>query len=287
MAEAMNAGHHARKWTLVATQQAGHVVGAYSRKEIDRIEMARALPLSEVEAVMKHKTAFVSTALLAVLTLGSATAFADDQGRRGHQGGQREGSARPHGNPSDNRAVPRAHAAPRVDHVAPRGVRPYAGRPYVGHVYGARPYGGRPYLARPYYHPYRVAPYYSGAYFFRPHTRMSFGIFLGYPVPYFAYPYPVPVYGYEAPPAPVVMGPTSTQYGGVSLEITPADASVYVDGDYAGLAGDFDGTRQPLTMTDGRHHLEIDAPGYQPWTFDVDVNPGQVVPYRGDLQPVQ
>jgi hypothetical protein len=109
---------------------------------------------------------------------------------------------------------------------------------------------------------------------------------LGYPVPFYAYPYPVPVYGYAAPSAPVIIGPGSVRYGGVSLEISPRDASVYVDGNYAGRIQDFDGTRQPLTLTAGRHHVLVDAPGYQPWGFDVDVVPGQVLPYRGDLQPL-
>ena len=48
---------------------------------------------------------------------------------------------------------------------------------------------------------------------------------------------------------------------------------------------DFDGTTQPLTLTAGH------APdrgrrrtGYEPMTFDVGIQAGQVIPYRGDLQ---
>jgi hypothetical protein len=105
-------------------------------------------------------------------------------------------------------------------------------------------------------------------------------------VPYtYAYPYPVPVYGYGRPAAPVIVGPSSPYYGGISLEITPADAEVYVDGSYAGLVQDFDGTQQPLTVTAGSHRLEVRAPGYEPLALDVNVNPGEVVPYRGDLLP--
>jgi hypothetical protein len=157
-------------------------------------------------------------------------------------------------------------------------VRPYA-RPYVRPYY--QPYYQPSY--HPYYRPYAVAPYYSTIYPFRPRTRLSFGIFLGYPVPYYSYPYPVPVYGYAAPGAPVVVGPNSGQYGGVSLELSPADARVFVDGNYAGVVGDFNGTRQPLTLSVGRHHIDIDADGYQPWSFDVNIVPGQILPYRGDL----
>jgi len=36
----------------------------------------------------------------------------------------------------------------------------------------------------------------------------------------------------------------------------------------------------------GRHRVELSAPGYEPLSFDVDVVPGQLVPYRGDMQPM-
>lgn len=121
---------------------------------------------------------------------------------------------------------------------------------------------------------------------FRPRWSIGFGLFVGYPVAYsYYYPYPVPVYGYGAPAAPVYIQPGTTAYGGVSLEVNPPDAAVYVDGSYAGTVADFDGSREPLTLVYGRHHIDISAPGYQPWSFDVDVLPGQVIPYRGDLQP--
>jgi hypothetical protein len=111
-------------------------------------------------------------------------------------------------------------------------------------------------------------------------------LYIGYPVPYaWSFPYAVPVYGYPAPGGPVAVGPGTAVYGGVSLEINPPDAAVYVDGAYAGQVADFDGTRQPLTLVEGRHQIEISADGYQPMVFDVDVVAGQVIPYRGDLQP--
>jgi hypothetical protein len=121
---------------------------------------------------------------------------------------------------------------------------------------------------------------------FRPRLSIGFGIFAGYPVPYtYSYPYPIAVYGYRAPVAPVVVGPGSPYYGGVALEITPIDGEVFVDGSYAGYVGDFDGTRQPLTLTAGTHRVEVQAPGYEPLVVDVMVQPGQVIPYRGDLRP--
>ena len=115
---------------------------------------------------------------------------------------------------------------------------------------------------------------------------IGFGIFAGYPVPYaYTYPYPVYVYGYGAPRERVVITPGSNYYGGLALEMTPYDADVFVDGQYAGRVEDFDGYEQPLNLTPGRHSIEVQAQGYQPLVFDVDVQPGQVIPYRGDLRP--
>jgi hypothetical protein len=139
---------------------------------------------------------------------------------------------------------------------------------------------------------YRYRPRYFGynvyrPYVFRPQYRLGLGVFIGYPVPYsYSYAYPVPVYGYRAPIAPVFVGPGSTLYGGIALDIWPDDAAVYVDGVYAGIVRDFDGTRQPLTLLAGTHRLEITGrAGYAPLVFDVTVEPGQVIPYQGELRP--
>ena len=72
--------------------------------------------------------------------------------------------------------------------------------------------------------------------------------------------------------------------GGISFEITPDAAAVFVDGTYVGTAGTFGPSSQPLGLTTGRHHVEIRASGYRSMTFDADVTPGQVIPYQGTLQ---
>jgi len=148
---------------------------------------------------------------------------------------------------------------------------------YYGH--DSRYYNYAPRYYAP--HAYIVRPY-----VFRPHLSIGFGIFAGYPVPYaWSYSAPVYVYGYRAPRAPVYIAPGAPLYGGVALEISPYDADVYVDGNYAGKVSDFDGTVQPLTVVPGTHRVEVQAPGYAPLIFDVTVQGGQVVPYRGDLRP--
>jgi hypothetical protein len=161
--------------------------------------------------------------------------------------------------------VPRA--IPRSEVIAPRGAYAPRYQPRYEPRYG--------YGVRGYYRPY----------VYRPRFSIGFGIFAGYPVPWaYSFPYPVEVYGYAAPRGPVMVTPGSNAYGGVALEITPDDAAVYVDGTYAGLVRDFDGSTQPLTLTGGTHRIDIEAQGFAPLSFDVGVQPGQVIPYRGDLQ---
>jgi hypothetical protein len=246
-----------------------------------------------------------STAALTALLMSVPVLAADQERRAPHREGNSrsahaQSAPRVEGRASE-RSAPRSAMAPQV--VRPEVVRPEVARPNVvrpGVVapapYVAHPYVARPYVARPYYaprshyapYPYYARPYYTGPYGFRPHFTIGFGIYVGYPIPYtYAYPYPVPVYGYAAPSAPVIVGPNSTQYGGVALEITPGDATVYVDGGYAGLVHDFDGTERTLTLTTGHHRVEISAPGFEPMMFEVDTVPGQIIPYRGDLQPIR
>jgi hypothetical protein len=168
----------------------------------------------------------------------------------------------------DDRRNEVGRAVPRREVIVPRG-NVYAPR------YAPR-YSPRYNTPRSYYRPY----------VFRPRFSIGFGIYSGYPVPYtYSYPYPVEVYGSGAPRSEVVITPGTTAYGGVALEITPADADVWVDGEYAGKVQDFDGTTQPLTLTPGTHRVEVQAPGYEPMTVDVGIQAGQVIPYRGDLRP--
>lgn len=75
--------------------------------------------------------------------------------------------------------------------------------------------------------------------------------------------------------------------GDLRLEVTPKDAQVYVDGFYAGIVDDFGGDKQRLNLAPGPYHIELQAPGYKALGFDVNVESGQTVNYRGDLTPVK
>lgn len=150
---------------------------------------------------------------------------------------------------------------------------------------------------------------------FRPRFNVGSGVLVGYPVIYpYAYPYDPfsPTSGYSpysaAPPAPntysnvdslpatssIVTGASSlpgaisceasAPCGGVSFDIRPASAQVYVDGTFAGLIEDFDGASEPLLLAPGTHYVEIRLAGYRTATFDVTITPGEITPYQGTLE---
>lgn len=144
---------------------------------------------------------------------------------------------------------------------------------------------------------------------FKPRYVAGGAIVAGYPVPYpYAY---LPQYGFTISSGGVYLPPVeshgggygaggvsagATTYfpgissetgssGGLSFEVSPAAAEVYVDGAYVGTVQDFWADREPLMVVPGRHWVELRAPGYRTVGFEVAIPAGQVVPYQGDLQP--
>lgn len=89
------------------------------------------------------------------------------------------------------------------------------------------------------------------------------------------------VYGYVAPGAYGVR----RYYGEVRLQVRPRHAQVYVDGYYAGIVDNFDGVFQRLTLEVGEHEIEIAAPGFEPQSYRIYVDPSRTVDVHGDLYP--
>jgi len=166
--------------------------------------------------------------------------------------------------------------------------------------YYARPYHSRAYVRPPHYAPYR--PYYFGHsyYSFRPYWNIGFGLWVGYSVPYpygyFYAGYAPRVYGtyysttnyYSGSDyygiEPYMARPAVSVYGGVSFDIQPSDADLFIDGEYVGTVGTFSPTGEPLTLTPGEHRIAIQRNGYRPMEWDVTIEPGQVIPYRGVME---
>jgi hypothetical protein len=89
----------------------------------------------------------------------------------------------------------------------------------------------------------------------------------------------------DYPPAGTVgVQPGAEASGGVSFQIDPTTAVVYVDGSAVGTVASFGPTSQPLALAPGRHHIEVRAPGYRTMAFDTDTVAGQVIPYQGTMQ---
>ena len=196
-----------------------------------------------------------------------------DRGDNPQSGGAVQRGDRPRGdNPATGRAVPRDTRA------APAPARPQDRRSggYNGN-------GGRNiYVAPPaynyYYYPRRYYPYGYGA----------FGLGYFYYDPYTWYP--PSYYGYDSGYGGGYYGGYSGGYfdvGEIRLSVSPRFADVYVDGYYAGRVDDYDGVFQALKLESGAYHIQIVAPGYSTLDFDVRINPGQKITYRGDLRPLR
>ena len=117
-----------------------------------------------------------------------------------------------------------------------------------------------------YYYPRLYYPYGYGA----------FGLGYYYYDPYAWYPgywsYPFTGYGYGNPT------------GELRLKVKPKEAEVFVDGYYAGTVNEFDGFAQGLRLEEGPYTIEIRAPGYEPLSINVRIQPGRKINYEGVLQ---
>jgi hypothetical protein len=194
---------------------------------------------------MKHsKILFVIVATVVCAMVSATDAAAQRRGGGGH--------------PSAGSAAPRGGGISRGTVVGPR-------------------IGGRGVIVG--------APYRS---FYRPYYRpgISFGFYAGYPFyPWGYYPYGYygyygygyPWYGYPGYVAPGYAYSRGAYGGGIRIQDAPKDAQVFVDGSYAGIVDDFDGSFQHLDVAPGPHEIEVRIPGQAPRNYDVNVTPGQTL----------
>jgi PEGA domain len=126
-----------------------------------------------------------------------------------------------------------------------------------GHVgVGVGGYYGRPY---PYYYPYYASPFWYGYPWF------------GFSYPFGPYPYAYPYYSYES---------------SIRLEVKPKEAEVYVDGYYAGIVDDFDGTFQRLHVLRGQHELTLYREGFKSIHQNVYLAAGSTFKVKTNLEPL-
>src|SRR6185436_10938111 len=208
----------------------------------------------------------VTVLLVSVVCLGLA-ADADAQSRGGRSGS---------GGPAVGRAAPRSSGGARTGTVYRGGSygRSYNnGGRYYGNNNGGRYYGngGRYYGSHgaplhSYYYPYYG---YGYGYGYRP--GFSIGFSFGYPYaygyPYYGYRYGYPYYGYPYGaygysyggyyPAGYGYVGGGSAYGSIRIQGAVRNAEVYVDGSYAGIVDDFDGSFQRLDLEAGAHSIEV------------------------------
>jgi hypothetical protein len=180
----------------------------------------------------------------------------------------------------------------RYSSVAPaRFYRPYyAFRPRLSLGFGL--WAGYPFAYSsayydPFYNPYGYSSYGYPAYSYPAPGYSPYPPASSYPPPN----YPGSDYSSQAyaqdqggPQGAVGVQPSQADTGGLSFEITPSTAQLFVDGSPMGTVGQFTPTTQPLGLPAGRHQIEVRAPGYRTMAFDVDIVAGQVIPYQGALE---
>src|SRR6185369_365574 len=185
----------------------------------------------------------------------------EDQQRRDRDGGRDRGD-----NPAVGRAVPRdSRPAPPPTSNAGRNEPRYRS----GGVYVRPPRYNYYYYPRRYY-PYGYGAFGLGYFYYDPYTW--------YPPSYYSGYYDNGVGGYYG-------GGGYYDEGELRLSVSPRFADVYVDGYFAGRVDDFDGIFQALKLEGGPHHLQIVAQGFTPLDFDVRIEPGRKITYRGALVP--
>jgi hypothetical protein len=140
--------------------------------------------------------------------------------------------------------------------------------------------GGRPHVVivprahRPFYGPFRPGlGFYYGYPWYGPYAY-------GYGFPWYGYPGYGYGYGYYGP----IAGYRTRPYGGVRIDLPQRDAEVRVDGYYAGIVDDFDGRLQQLNLEPGPHRIEVRAEGFEPVSFEVNVERGRTITYRAALR---
>ncbi len=93
--------------------------------------------------------------------------------------------------------------------------------------------------------------------------------------------------GWAAPYGYGYVGYSGRPYGGVRIDLPQRNAEVYVDGYFVGTVDDFDGRMQQANLEAGPHHVEVRDPDFDDLSFDVNVEPGRTVTYRGTLRPLR
>jgi len=73
--------------------------------------------------------------------------------------------------------------------------------------------------------------------------------------------------------------------GTLFLDVTPSTALVFVDTAYVGTVQDLQA--RGVTLSPGRHWLDLEAPGFDKKTIEITIRAGEPLRYRVDLTPTR
>ena len=105
------------------------------------------------------------------------------------------------------------------------------------------------------------------------HPRVSVGFGFGFAGPGYYAPYPpYPGPYYDVP-----------DHALVDTDVSPEQASVYLDGERVGIADNYDGFPRYLAVSPGRHTLEFRASGYRTLRVRLYAQPGAMYDIERDL----
>jgi len=123
---------------------------------------------------------------------------------------------------------------------------------------------------------YHGGVYHGGAYYGAPGSYVFVGGYFYDPF-YGPYPWwPASAYGWG-------YNPVFDYRAEVRILDTPREATVYVDGFYAGTVDDFDGAFERLPLTPGGHRIELFLEGYRTVRKDLYLQPGSTMKLREPL----
>jgi len=115
-----------------------------------------------------------------------------------------------------------------------------------------------------YYRPYYYSPYYWGGYY----GYYPFGIYYGYQA---------------APPVVVYDDRKGPDIAYVDTDVSPEKAAVYLDGEPIGVADDYDGFPDYLTVSAGRHTISFKYEGRRTVTRRVNLRPSTMLKLEFEL----
>src|SRR4030095_14336198 len=102
----------------------------------------------------------------------------------------------------------------------------------------------------------------------------------------FWYGYPWFGFSYPFGPYPYAYYPYYSYESSIRLEVKPKEAEVYVDGYYAGIIDDFDGTFQRLHVPRGQHELTLYREGFKSIHQTLSWAAGSTFKLKTNLEPL-